>query len=170
MNVPLTQVFNRHFDTKLSGIEISDFLVPERVEVQWQMSSKKRLLESIASLLTKGDPRLDKKTVFQILIERERLGSTGIGQGVALPHGRVNSLDRVIGAFVVMDSPLDYDSVDKQPVTLVFGLLVPADANEEHLKILAHLAKLFNETKLREQLKTSTSASEAYQVLTEWRV
>lgn len=169
MSLPLTQVVNRHSDAKLNDIELSNFLIPERVEVQWQMSSKKRLLESIASLLTKGNAGLDKKTIFQILTERERLGSTGIGKGVALPHGRVNSLDQVIGAFAVLDSPLDYEAVDKQPVNLVFALLVPAEANEEHLRILAHLAKLFNEPELRKKLKTTRSAAEAYRILTDWK-
>ncbi len=170
MSLPLTQVVNRHSGTKLNDTKINNFLTPERVEVHWQVSSKKRLLESIAALLTKGNAGLDKKTIFQILTERERLGSTGIGEGVALPHGRVNSLDQVIGAFAVLDSALDYDAVDKQPVNLVFALLVPAEANEEHLRILAHLAKLFNETGLRRKLKTTRSAAEAYRILTDWQV
>ncbi len=169
MSLPLTQVVNRYADAKLNDIDINSFLTPERVEVHWQVSSKKRLLESVASLLTKGNAGLDKKTLFQILTERERLGSTGIGKGVALPHGRVNSLDQVIGAFAVLDSPLDYDAVDKQPVNLVFALLVPVEANEEHLRILAHLAKLFNEATLRKKLKTTRSATEAYRILTDWQ-
>lgn len=166
MSISLARVANRHSDSQLSEIEISHFLAPERVEVHWQASSKKRLLEGISNLLVKGDARLDRKTVFQILIERERLGSTGIGKGVALPHGRVNSLEQVIGAFAVLDSSLEYESADGKPVNLVFALLVPAQANEEHLRILAHLAKLFDENELREKLKKSATAAEAYEILT----
>lgn len=169
MTVPLSQVANRHLNSKVSNIDISNFLIPERVEVGWQISSKKRLLENIASLLLKGNAQLDRKTLFQILTERERLGSTGIGKGVALPHGRVNSLAQVIGAFAVLDPPLEFDAADSLPVNLVFALLVPAEANEEHLRILAHLAKLFSEDEIRKQLASAASADQAYELLTSWR-
>ncbi len=170
MSTSLARVVNRHSVSQLSDIDISHFLAPERVEVHWQVSSKKRLLEGISNLLIKGDARLDRKTVFHILIERERLGSTGIGKGVALPHGRVNSLEQVIGALAVLDTPLEYEAADAKPVNLVFALLVPAQANEEHLRILAHLAKLFSDTDLRERLQKSPSPAEAYEILTSARL
>ena len=123
-------------------------------------------MEKIASLLLQGRAQLDRKTVLQTLIERERLGSTGIGHGVALPHGRINGLDDVIGAVVILDNPLEYDSVDNQPIKLAFGLLVPAEANEQHLKILAYLAQLFSDETLRENIFSVKSSDEAYSLLT----
>ena len=119
----------------LPEIDIRSYLAPERVQVGLQASSKKRLLELVVQLLMEGNPHLDRKTILQIFIERERLGSTGIGSGVALPHGRVSGLENPIGAFAVLDAPIDYDALDKQDVRLVFGLLVPADCTEQHLQI-----------------------------------
>ena len=114
---------------KTNDIQLEDLLTVEGIETACQISSKKRLMEKITALLMQGRPHLDRKTVLHTLIERERLGSTGIGHGVALPHGRINGLDDVIGAVAVLDQPLEYDSPDKQPIKLAFGLLVPAQAN-----------------------------------------
>lgn len=153
---------------KLNDIDLQKLLSIDRVETVCQLSSKKRLMEKITTLLLQGRTELDRKTVLQTLIERERLGSTGIGHGVALPHGRINGLDEVIGAVAVLEKPLDYDSLDKEPVKLAFGLLVPAEANEQHLKILAHLARLFNDEALREKMFNTESNHEAFQLLTTW--
>lgn len=153
---------------KLDNIRLSDVLSVDRIETACQLSSKKRLMEKIASLLLQGRAQLDRKTVLQTLIERERLGSTGIGHGVALPHGRINGLDDVIGAVVILENPLEYDSVDNQPIKLAFGLLVPAEANEQHLKILAYLARLFSDETLRSRIFNVRSNEEAYSLLTGW--
>lgn len=153
---------------KLDNIRLSDVLSVDRIETACQLSSKKRLMEKIASLLLQGRAQLDRKTVLQTLIERERLGSTGIGHGVALPHGRINGLDDVIGAVVILENPLEYDSVDNQPIKLAFGLLVPAEANEQHLKILAYLARLFSDETLRSSIFNVRSNEEAYSLLTGW--
>lgn len=153
---------------KLNDIDLQDILTVERIETACQLSSKKRLMEKITTLLLQGRPQLDRKTVLQTLIERERLGSTGIGHGVALPHGRINGLDDVIGAVAILEKPLDYDSLDQEPIKLAFGLLVPAEANEQHLKILAHLARLFNDGTLREEMFRTRSSSEAFRLLTTW--
>ena len=149
-------------------IELADLLAVDRVETACQLSSKKRLMERITSLLLQCDARLDRKTVLQTLIERERLGSTGIGNGVALPHGRINGLDDVIGAVVVLAQPLDYDAMDKIPVSLAFGLLVPAQANEQHLKILAHLARLFSDETMRRDIFSAKDNQEVFDLLTTW--
>lgn len=151
---------------KLNDVRISDVLSVDRIETACQLSSKKRLMEKITSLLLQCPTQLDRKTVLQTLIERERLGSTGIGHGVALPHGRINGLDHVIGAVVILENPLDYDAVDHQPIKLAFGLLVPAEANEQHLKILAYLARLFSDETLRESVFNVTSNSDAFDLLT----
>lgn len=153
---------------KLNDVDLEELLSIDRVETACQLSSKKRLMEKITTLLLQGRPQLDRKTVLQTLIERERLGSTGIGHGVALPHGRINGLEEVIGAVAVLEKPLDYDSLDNQPIKLAFGLLVPAEANEQHLKILAHLARLFNDETLREKMFEAGTNNEAFQLLTTW--
>lgn len=149
-------------------IELADLLTVERVETGCLLSSKKRLMERITSLLLQGRAQLDRKTVLQTLIERERLGSTGIGSGVALPHGRISGLDDVIGAVVVLANPLDYDALDNTPVNLAFGLLVPAQANEQHLKILAHLARLFSDENFRSKIFSASDNQEAFDLLTTW--
>lgn len=149
-------------------IELADLLTVERVDTGCQLSSKKRLMERITSLLLSGRAQLDRKTVLQTLIERERLGSTGIGKGVALPHGRINGLDDVIGAVVVLSNPLDYDAVDNESVRLAFGLLVPAEANEQHLRILAHLARLFDDEMIRNKVFSANDNQEVFDLLTTW--
>lgn len=149
-------------------IELADLLTVERIETGCQMSSKKRLMEKITSLLLQGGAQLDRKTVLQTLIERERLGSTGIGNGVALPHGRISGLEDVIGAVVVLAQPLDYDAIDNAPINLAFGLLVPAQANEQHLKILAHLARQFSDGAFRSEIISANNNQEVFDLLTTW--
>ena len=153
---------------KLNDVRLQEVLSADRIETACQLSSKKRLMEKITSLLLQGRSQLDRKTVLQTLIERERLGSTGIGHGVALPHGRINGLDDVIGAVVILENPLDYDAIDNQPIKLAFGLLVPAEANEQHLKILAYLARLFSDETLRDRVFNVTSNNDAFDLLTGW--
>lgn len=154
---------------KLQDVEFEGLLTPDRVEIGCQISSKKRLMEKIATLLMLCDhTQLDRKTILQTLVERERLGSTGIGNGVALPHGRINGLVDVIGAVAVLDRPLEYDSIDEQPVKLAFGLLVPAEANEQHLKILAYLARMFSDQALRRNVYHAASNTEVYDFLIHW--
>ena len=155
---------------KTSEVELADLLTVDRVEAGCQLSSKKKLMEKITTLLLQGREQLDRKTVLQTLIERERLGSTGIGNGIALPHGRINGLDDVIGAVAVLANPLEYDSMDGKPIKLAFGLLVPAQANEQHLKILAHLAQLFANDMLRTQLFSAPNNRNVFDLLTTWSV
>ena len=133
-------------------LRIRDLLTPERVRTDLAATSKKSLLDQLAAQLRSDHPELDEREVFQTLLRRENLGSTAIGHGVALPHGRMAGLDRPLGAFARLAQATDFDAIDDQPVTLVFALLVPDEENEQHLQVLARLARMFDDQSFRERL------------------
>ncbi len=124
-----------------------------------QTTSKKRLLEQIANLFAEQLPGIDAGQIFSTLIERESLGSTGIGNGVALPHGRIAGLENVVGFFLRLQTAMAFDAIDHLPVSLVFAILVPEDATEEHLKLLASLARIFRDDETRQQLLETSNSS-----------
>jgi len=142
-------------------MEPADILVRERISVSSSAASKKRLLEDAANLLATGlekttdDEPPTSEQVYERLLERERLGSTGLSGGVALPHARMAGVDEARGAFLRLAEPVDFDAMDGQPVDLVFALLVPEEATDEHLQLLAALARMFNESALRDRLRTA---------------
>ena len=136
---------------------IAEILTSNRVRLDVHAPSKKRALEALSELLAEAHPEITSRTVFDRLFARERLGSTGLGCGVALPHGRVPNLDRTVGAFIKIDGGIDYDSPDGEPVDLMFALLVPEECTEEHLNLLAELAGIFDDDELREALRHETS-------------
>jgi len=131
----------------------ANFIVATRVDCECTASSKKRVLERVGELLATAAPNLLPEEVFEQLLERERLGSTGLGHGIALPHARLKGITQACGALVRLESGVDYDAIDGQPVDLVFGLLVPHDATQEHLQLLAKLAALFSKEEFRNQLR-----------------
>ncbi len=134
-----------------------DFITADRVRRRLEITSKKRLLETLAGLLATGQPELEPDQVFERLLERERLGSTGLGHGIALPHARVKNLSQSRGAFVTITPGVDYDALDGEPVDLAFALLVPETATEEHLQLLAELAGRFNDAEVRRTLREAES-------------
>ena len=138
----------------------------QRVAPSVSASSKKRLLEKLSTLLGQGEPEVDAHVALQSMIERERLGSTGIGDGVALPHGRLKGLKRAVGAFVTLEHELDYDALDRKPVRMAFALLVPDSATQEHLQLLRELAIIFSNKIARDHLLHAKSAEEMYRILT----
>jgi len=123
-----------------------NFIVAERIRCGVDASSKKRVLEQMGDLFSGVSPQLTQDLVFDRLLERERLGSTGLGEGVALPHARMREIDQAYGAFLQLEKGVSFDAVDDQPVDLAFGLLVPEAATQEHLQLLAHLATLFGDS------------------------
>ncbi len=137
-----------------------DFVTAPRVGLGLEIASKKRLLESLARLLAADQPALEPDLVFERLLERERLGSTGLGHGIALPHARVPEVSRSLGAFVSLARGVDYDAADDEPVDLAFALLVPEAATEEHLQLLAELAGRFNSPEVRRQLRAARQAAD----------
>ena len=128
-------------------------------------SSKKRVLEQAARQLAGSAEEPDAEQIFERLLERERLGSTGLAGGVALPHARMPGLEESRGAFLQLANAVEFDALDGSPVDLVFALLVPENANEEHLQLLARLAAMFNEEELRERLRKA-GTDEALAILT----
>src|ERR1700744_5042315 len=122
-------------------MNISDLLAPGAGVTALKGHSKKQLLQELAGRAP-ARTKLPERKIFEILNERERLGSTGVGQGIAIPHGRVADINTIVGVFARLESPIDYDAVDKQPVDLVFMLLAPADAGADHLKALARVSRL----------------------------
>jgi PTS system nitrogen regulatory IIA component len=125
-------------------MNITSLLAPERVVVCDDITSKKRLLEQLSELLGSSSPAVPVQTIFEALLSRERLGSTGLGKGVAIPHGRMAGLDHPVCAFIRIRKPIDFDAADGQPVDLVFSLLVPEDSTEEHLQVLSTIAEIFS--------------------------
>lgn len=149
----------------IESIRIEDLLTLDRIDITCTVSSKKRLMEHMAYLLSKGSS-VDEQTIFKVLIERERLGSTGIGNHVALPHGRLSEIDKPRMALAIHREGLDYQSQDGKLVKLVIGLVVPEHANETHLQILAQLAKLFSQTSLCEDLLAADEEAQVFEMLT----
>jgi nitrogen PTS system EIIA component len=148
-------------------MQISEILSTERICCDSNGASKKAALETLASLIASDSPNLSQTEVFDSLLTRERLGSTGLGHGVAIPHGRHNHDDLTLGAFVQLQTPVDYDAIDRQPVDILFALLVPQESTEEHLQILSKLAEKFSDANLLNQLRTEKSEQAIYTLLTE---
>jgi len=145
---------------------VTDLLDPSRVDLDCSITSKKRLMEHVAAMLARNT-EIDEQSVFRVLIERERLGSTGVGHGVALPHGRIDEINDAILALATLREPLDYQAPDSQNVQIVVGLLVPEQANENHLQILAQLARLLNRDELRDGLLRARDREEVFAALRE---
>jgi PTS system nitrogen regulatory IIA component len=146
-------------------MNISDLLVPEAVVAALKAQSKKQLLQELAAR-THGLTALPERRVFETLIERERLGTTGVGSGIAIPHGRMGEVTAITGLFARLDAPIDYDAVDSQPVDLVFMLLAPENAGADHLKALARVSRLLRDKQVCEKLRAAASAEALYAILT----
>ena len=148
---------------------ISDLLSPEKVHFDVRSSSKKRLLELISEQLARNSDTLTQREVFESLCARERLGSTGLGKGVAIPHGRVKGSDHVEASFIRLKKPLAYDAIDGEPVDLLFALAVPEQCNEDHLKLLAQVAELFSNPELLSKLRKAENSGKLLKLLSSVR-
>ena len=137
-------------------MRVRELLTPERTHFNVEGVSKKRLFDQVAGLVAGSCPDLNEQSIFDALISRERLGSTGIGEGIAIPHCRLASCEKPTGMLLRLQEAIDFDSVDARPVDLVFVLLVPEQNPEQHLKTLSHLATLFNDEQYREELRSAS--------------
>jgi PTS system nitrogen regulatory IIA component len=149
-----------------TSLTIDTILAPELTLCRVPASSKKRVLEFIAEQIHEQDESLNDVQIFNNLISRERLGSTGIGQGIAIPHCRLEGLDRVIGVLLTLEESVEFDAIDNQPVDLVFALIVPKEATSEHLELLSQLAEKFNERSFCNALRECEDARTLYERMT----
>ena len=147
---------------------IAKLLPASNVVTDLQVSSKKRLFEQ-AGLMFENQHGLARSMVFDSLFAREKLGTTGLGQGVAIPHGRIKGLKEALGAFVRLSQPVPFDAPDGNPVSLVFVLLVPEKATEKHLQILSELAQMFSDKALRESMMRAADAAALHELITAWQ-
>lgn len=147
---------------------IAKLLPPSNIALGLDLTSKKRLFEQ-AGLLFENNQGIARSKVFDSLFARERLGSTGLGQGVAIPHGRIKGLKEAVGAFVRLVTPVPFDAPDGMPVSLVFVLLVPEQATEQHLQILSELAQMLGDRELRDRLVSESDATQLHRAITLWQ-
>jgi nitrogen PTS system EIIA component len=149
-------------------MELSKLLTPGAVRVVGQMTSKKRLFQELGEMVA-ASYGLSAATAIDGLQERESLGPTGVGHGIALPHARLEDLDRIVGVFIRLEKPLDYDSVDRQPVDLIFGLFAPKDSGVDHLKALALVSRTMRDSSVVSKLRANTDPAKLHAILTESR-
>jgi PTS system nitrogen regulatory IIA component len=147
-------------------MELEDLVSPEGVIAHLKVTSKKQALQDLSTLAAELTGLTDR-TVFETLLERERLGSTGVGHGIAIPHGKMASLTRLHGLFARLDTPVDFESVDDQPVDLIFLLLAPEGAGADHLKALARISRLLRNASVVEKLRASDDPAALFAILTE---
>ena len=149
------------------SILLSQILSADRIVCNASCSSKKAALEMLAGLIASGSSDLTQAEVFESLFSRERLGSTGLGNGIALPHGRLKNGKQTLAAFIRLQSGIDYDAIDHKPVDLLFALLVPEESTDEHLQILSTLAELFSNKEFLDQIRMEDSSDIVFGMLTE---
>lgn len=142
---------------------IGDILSLSRTCYRANASSKKKCIELVAQTIANEYPQIQANHIYDAMIERERLGSTGIGHGCALPHCRLANTEHPIGSLILLNEPIDFDSQDKEAVDIIFALVVPEDDNEEHLKLLAKIAEKFSDPAFREKLRHTTEKKALFQ-------
>ena len=147
-------------------MEIADLITPQSVIGHLRASNKRQVLQELAkrAAVTTGLP---ERRIFDVLSERERLGTTGIGMGIAIPHGRIAELTRLYGIFARLDRPIPFDAIDDQPVDLVFLLLAPQDAGADHLKALARVSRLLRDRAMCQKLRGADRPEALYALLTD---
>ena len=146
-------------------IRLEHILTPARSKVNVPGGSKKRVLEYIAHLIATNQPEIDEDILFESLVAREKLGSTGFGNGIAIPHCRLIGCNAPISAVLHLEAPVDFDAIDGEPVDLLFVLLVPEAATDEHLELLRQIAGIFEQDDVRERLRNAPNDDALYQAV-----
>jgi len=147
-------------------MKVKDFLVPKAVTIDLKATNKEGVIKELLSLLAKAGAVEDEDKLFKVLMNRESLGSTGIGQGVGIPHGKSDTVSKLIGAFGTSRSGVDFDSLDGEPTHIFFLLIAPEDSAGPHLKALAKISRLLKDKFLRDSLLKTKSPKEAIDILT----
>lgn len=147
---------------------LHQYLDADLISVHPEIGSRKKLLQEMARLLTLPLEDAREKDIYHYLLEREKLGNTGIGNGVALPHSRCAQTDRAVVAIITLAEAIDYDSPDRQPVDIAFGLLVPESASKEHLELLAGIARMMTDNSKRTLLASAADAAEVVNLIQQW--
>ncbi|VVT30353.1 PTS IIA-like nitrogen regulatory protein PtsN [Rhizobium sp. EC-SD404] len=145
---------------------LADLLAPDAVIPALKANSKKQLLQELASKAAQITG-LTEREIFEVILQRERLGSTGVGNGIAIPHGKLTTLTGIVGVFARLDQPIDFEALDDQPVDLVFLLLAPEGAGADHLKALSRIARVLRDSDTVAKLRASDQASAIYTFLTQ---
>jgi len=145
---------------------INDLLVPQAVIADLKATSKKQALQELARRAAEISG-LHERTIFDVLMERERLGTTGVGNGIAIPHGKLANLDRLYGLFARLSQPVDFQAIDERPVDLIFVLLAPESAGADHLKALAKVSRLLRDRPTCDKLRGTDNAEALFAILTE---
>jgi len=148
-------------------MNIKSLLTPSRVLCRIEAGSKRQALEILANIITKDIPTLNAENIFRRFMAREKLGSTGIGYGIAIPHSSIEECSDAIGALITLTEPVDFDAIDSQPVDILFAMLVPEAARAEHLQNLAALANAMNNEQFRQHLRDADNDAILYQAATE---
>lgn len=151
-------------NTRFKTMTISALLLPQKIFLDTEISSKKKLLELIASNVSEQH-QLSQTSLFDNLLDRERLGSTGLGRGFAVPHARMPDLEKTIACFYRLKHPVNFEAPDNQPVDLVFTIVIPQEATEEHLLILSSLASIFSKTEVCDAIRNANDADEIMQII-----
>ncbi|MFQ6018086.1 MAG: PTS IIA-like nitrogen regulatory protein PtsN [Kiloniellaceae bacterium] len=147
-------------------MDIAYLIGPRAIIANLRVTSKKQALQELAKRAAELTRR-PERTIFEVLIERERLGTTGVGRGIAIPHGKLPDLDRIYGLFARMETPIDFDAIDEQPVDLIFVLLAPDTAGADHLKALARVSRLLRDQAICDKLRGTDGAEAIHALLTE---
>jgi len=146
-------------------MEIEDLLNPSGVIARLRATSKKQVLQELAKRAAEATG-LPERQIFEVLLERERLGTTGVGNGIAIPHGKLPGLQQLFGMFARLETPVDFDAIDEQPVDLIFLLLAPEAAGADHLKALARVSRLLRDRSVCEKLRGANQVDAIYALLT----
>ena len=145
---------------------VLEFLSPDSVIPSLKARAKKQILQELAAQAARQLPGLDEREIFETLLQRERLGSTGIGDGVAIPHGKLAHLDRLFGMVARLDKPTEFEALDGQGVDVVFLLLAPENAGADHLKALAQVARILREPGILDRIRNASDGNALYALLT----
>lgn len=145
-------------------MQLEDILTPERCYCDLQGVSKKRLLKTISEKIEKNVDNLDANTIFDALMARERLGSTGLGNGIAIPHCKIPESEVILGSIVTLEEPIDFDSVDSKPIDLLFILIVPNEESDTHVKLLGQVAEMFSDENFCFILRNTHDSDDLYNV------